>query len=234
MKTWKTWCLALLTVCPPIVIASGCNTKSNDQPTSSSATQSSAAQPSAAPLRTLSRDEALALLNDMGAQVVLDPEDKTRVLQAHPTIHKYEWDVKDEDLAALAAFPELREVSLEANTQIGDEGVRYLAGLTNLQHLNLRSTKVTGAGLAHLKNLANLQWLELFNTQIKGPDLVHLEGLSKLETLDLNGLPITDTDLAPLKKLTGLKEVTLSFTQVTEAGVEDLKKALPGADVWGP
>ncbi len=234
MKTWKATYHAWLAICLPIVMTGGCETKSNDQPAPSPTAQVSAVEAPAPTLPSLSRDEALRLLNDMGAQLIFDPEDDTRILQAHPTFHKDEWTVKDEDLAALAAFPELREVSLEANTQVGDEGMRYIAGLTNLQHLNLRSTKVTGAGLAHLKNLKELQWLELFGTEVKGSDLAHLEGLSKLETLDLKGLSIGDADLAPLKKLTGLKEVSLSFTEVTEAGVEDLKKSLPGADIWGP
>ena len=42
----------------------------------------------------------------------------------------------------------------------------HLKGLTNLQSLDLRKTKITDAGLVHLKGLNKLQWLYLMGTKV--------------------------------------------------------------------
>ena len=46
-----------------------------------------------------------------------------------------------------------------------DAGLVHLKGLTNLQSLDLDSTKVTDAGLEHLKGLTKLQSLSLSDTR---------------------------------------------------------------------
>jgi internalin A len=46
-------------------------------------------------------------------------------------------------------------------TQITDAGLKELAGLNNLQWLDLTGTRITDAGLKELAGLKNLQWLTL-------------------------------------------------------------------------
>ena len=92
-------------------------------------------------------------------------------------------------------------------TDVTDEGLPHLAGLSSLTRLHLERTKVSDAGLANLKDLQNLNYLNLYQTGITDAGLAHLEGL------------------------TGLKNLYLWQTKVTEAGVEKLQKALPDCKI---
>ena len=59
----------------------------------------------------------------------------------------------------------LTDLSLELTT-IGDDALKHLAGLTNLEYLNLYGTHVTDAGLEHLKGMKNLKKLYLWQTRV--------------------------------------------------------------------
>ena len=55
-----------------------------------------------------------------------------------------------------------------------DGDLAHLKGLTALERLNLRGTKITDAGLAHLKGLPGLQRLDLRGTKITVAGVVSL------------------------------------------------------------
>jgi hypothetical protein len=81
-----------------------------------------------------------------------------------------------------------------------------LAGLTNLQYVNLSHTLVSD--LSPLAGLTNLQYVNLSHTPVT--DLSPLAGLANLRFLDLTSTPVTEDDVAKLKaRLAGL-EVQLS------------------------
>jgi len=61
----------------------------------------------------------------------------------------------------LIAFPNLTSLSLESDYNINDECVGLISGLTTLEKLNIRNTKVTSKGLAHLTSLLNLTYLDI-------------------------------------------------------------------------
>ncbi len=103
----------------------------------------------------------------------------------------------------------------------------HLKGLTGLDMLGLRNTKVTDTELAHLKQLTSLTRLDLGETQITAAGLAHLAGLTQMRRLVLRGTAMTDVGVAQLKGLTSLQELDLGQTQVTDAGVAALQKALP-------
>src|SRR5262249_55590252 len=92
-------------------------------------------------------------------------------------------------------------------TEVGDDGLAHLAGLTELRALYLESTRVGDAGVAHLRKL------------------------TRLERLALSGTRVSDACLTHLTSLAALKAVDLSYTAVTPAGVDQLRRALPGAEV---
>ncbi|HKB40357.1 MAG TPA: hypothetical protein VKD72_28260, partial [Gemmataceae bacterium] len=92
-------------------------------------------------------------------------------------------------------------------TQVTDAGLKELAGLKNLQELDLGHTQVTGVGLKELNELKDLQWLDLSRTKLTDAGLMQLKGLKKLRSLYLRK------------------------TEVTDAGVTALKEALPGVHV---
>ena len=81
----------------------------------------------------------------------------------------------------LAPLP-LEELSLD-RTEISDDVLRHLAGMTTLRKLNLNYTRVTDAGLVHLRELKNLKWLHLGGTKVTR------EGVERLDAA-LPGYPI--------------------------------------------
>ena len=92
-------------------------------------------------------------------------------------------------------------------SQITDEGLVHLTGMTDLRALDLTlCTNVTDAGLVHLKQLTKLEELVLNGTQITDAGLVHLAGLTKLKLISLP-------------------------KQVTDAGIAELQKALPNCTI---
>ena len=128
----------------------------------------------------------------------------------------------DGDVAHLAGLTELQGLDIRSN-RITDEGLTHLKNLKKLEWLQLSYSQITDAGLAQLKNLTELRALGLCGTQITGAGLRHLAGLTKLQYLSLDNTPITDADLEHLKGLTGLRRIVLSQTQVPDAGLAHLK-----------
>ena len=98
-----------------------------------------------------------------------------------------------------------RIVSLDfKGLRVGDDDLRHLAGLEQLEWLYLRDSQVGDAGLAHLEHLANLTLLDLTGTAVTDAGLAHLQKLAKLRTLHLTG------------------------TRVSESGVKELREAFSG------
>jgi hypothetical protein len=162
----------------------------------------------------------------------------------------------DDYLPALSGLKGLQLLSLRRSNKksqsspgITDEGIKNLAGLTNLRVLDLSFTEVGGEGLAHLKNLSELRELNIYHTfmaledsdfkHLKAfpelrklrcnvyshPDLAlrHIGELTGLEELYLEGLDITDLNLRHLAGLTNLRVLKLSFTDVMGYGLRYLR-----------
>jgi Leucine-rich repeat (LRR) protein len=88
--------------------------------------------------------------------------------------------------------------------------------------------QITDAGLAHLAGLNQLQWLNLDRTQITDGGLAGIAGLTQLQSLNLDRTQITDAGLAHLAGLTQLRDLRLrNNPQVTDEGVKKLQQALP-------
>ena len=130
--------------------------------------------------------------------------------------------IADDDLVALAKFPNLELLNL-GQTAISDAGLVHLRGLSKLAHLYLPSTRITGAGLASLSGLDHLEELLVGRTGIDDDGLAHLTGLKNLSRLDLSGTPVTDAGLADLAGLTSLQDLNLSGTRITDAGLDHLR-----------
>ena len=76
-------------------------------------------------------------------------------------------------------------LELRDNEEITDAGLKELAGLKNLQRLDLSGTKITDAGLKELAGLKSLQTLDLAATQVTDAGLKELAGLKSLQSLNL-------------------------------------------------
>lgn len=88
-----------------------------------------------------------------------------------------------------------------------------IAGLANLQSLNLWNTQVSD--LAPIAGLANLQFLDLRGTQVG--DLTPIANLPNLQSLDLRSTQVRD--LAPIANLANLQYLDLNNTPVTDASM---------------
>ena len=108
----------------------------------------------------------------------------------------------DGELAVLKDLGQLVSLHL-GGTDVTDEGLVHLAGLTALKRLHLEKTRVSDAGLAHLASLESLSYLNLYQTGVTDAGIAHLEGLKNLKSL------------------------YLWQTKVTPEGAEKLSQALP-------
>ena len=116
-------------------------------------------------------------------------------------------------------------------SQVADESLEHLRGLTQLMRLWLADTHTTDAGLHALQEMNQLEWLDLSRTQITDAGLLLLRRMTNLRRLWLTGTPVTDAGLEHLRLLASLEFVDLAETQVTPAAAEQLRQALPGVTV---
>jgi Leucine rich repeat len=114
-----------------------------------------------------------------------------------------------------------------SGTKVTDKGLNDLAGLKNLQRLDLFDTGVTDAGLKELAGLKSLRSLGLCHTKVTDAGLGELAGLQNLEYLNLARTAVTDEGLKELAGLNNLQSLLLGETKVTDAGVAELRRALP-------
>lgn len=121
------------------------------------------------------------------------------------------------DLTPLAGLTNLERLNLRGN-RIAD--LTPLAGLTNLRELHLGDNQIRD--ISPLAGLTNLTWFSAGNfvsSNFPAPsdnqirDLAPLSGLTNLEILQLEDNRITD--LSPLSGLTNLTELIVAYNPVT-------------------
>jgi hypothetical protein len=158
--------------------------------------------------------DALALLTKMKART--QPPVKTAEPDKIVTIDFGRKPITNSDLKVIGVLKSVRVLNMggpyanakdakgKNNTfapkQINDDGLKSIAGMTELVTLELDGTHVTDAGLKHLA------------------------GMKKLKTLVLSSTRVTDEGMEDLTKLPSLETVTLFETKITDAGVTTLKR----------
>ncbi|HEY7426979.1 MAG TPA: leucine-rich repeat domain-containing protein [Gemmataceae bacterium] len=196
------------------------------------------------------RQRAIAALLKRGAVIGVDTNHPDKPVVGVDL--NFTW-AGDAEMELLKAFPELRTVKLREGFNITEKGMRFLAGLTQLQELDLGKGMITSEGLKHLQGLTNLRSLNLswnndvtdeglrylrrltnlrrldlaFCTDITDKGVAHLQGLTNLQQLDLDDTKISDDGLVCLKDLRHLNTLSLHGTRITDKGLthlEDLTK----------
>ena len=122
-------------------------------------------------------------------------------------------DIGDEGMKRMAPLTQLRDVRV-ALTTIKDP--KCLEALVNLESLDLNDTYVRDDSLAPLAAMKNLRHLTLVGTLITDDSLKYIRDLTKLEELDLYGVKITDEGVKHLRKLTALRKLNLLGAQITD------------------
>jgi len=137
--------------------------------------------------------------------------------------------VTDAEMVLVKEFPHVTHVFL-TGTQVGDEGLKHLASLPNLERLELSATKVTDAGLKYLERARNLSYLDLIGTAVTDAGMEHLQTLPRLAELDLSATQITDASTAILKRFPALFHLRADETALTDrsfahlAGMKGLRR----------
>jgi outer membrane protein assembly factor BamB len=139
-------------------------------------------------------------------------------------------------LRKLAGLQNLESLNLYADA-INDEALKELKPFRNLRELDLSLTSVSDAGLQHLTSLKNLASLTLLYSEgFAGPKITNaglkpLSEMTQLSTLNLVGAKIDDAGVDDLKRLRNLKELTLVGSRISADGLKQLRTALPDCDV---
>jgi hypothetical protein len=112
-------------------------------------------------------------------------------------------------------FQPVTMISLMSVPEVRDADLTHLKGLTELQRLWLKDTKVSDGGLVHLKRLTALQDLDLSNTQVSDVGLKHLKGMSSLKRLSLLNTQVSDVGVAELRAALPSCYIEVSMRTVT-------------------
>ncbi len=131
--------------------------------------------------------------------------------------------VTDGDLRHLLNFRELQHLDVRL-TKVGDGGTQYIGFLKNLKTLNMFRTGLSDAGLERLKNLKDLETLLVGGTKITDVGLKNVEKLSKLRKVSVFKTDVSDAGLRSFGKLTALEVLLIGESKINE---EEAKKALP-------
>ena len=168
------------------------------------------------------------------AQVALRSRDWDEVFavmreQRLPGLHA-SGQMTDDLLERFSRLDHLTALDLEGSKGLGDDGVRHLARLPRLRHLNLMGCGITDRGLEVLRHLPALETIVLTWTPITDAGAAHLAACEQLRNVDLSGTLSGD---GAIRALAGKRELRnfRSGNAVTDAGLPDLHE-IPAFKSW--
>jgi eukaryotic-like serine/threonine-protein kinase len=133
----------------------------------------------------------------------------------------------DSGMAVLAHFPGLKHVDLGNGLNVTDAGIKYLAGLPNLEKAIVHNSRLTDDGLRALTGLKQLRGIGADGTALTDAGLIHLKAFPGLDAIGMGTPGVTDTGLKALAELRTLKWLNLRGATVTADGIQALHRALP-------
>lgn len=137
--------------------------------------------------------------------------------------------VDDESVALLRHLPHVQRLNLRSS-ELTDNGLPHLAGLTELIELDLSNCRgIADAGLRHLSNCRQLQYLYLDNTRIADQSLPWIASNRQLQALNLSETNVTDQGIAALAGMPELESLALNHTAITNRSLAVLR-TLPKLD----
>jgi hypothetical protein len=136
----------------------------------------------------------------------------------------------DAMLADVAGLEAISALHLAGSRSVTDDGLRHLARLPHLRHLDLGGTPVTDRGLAMLAEVPNLETLSLESTRVTDAGMPHLAACHRLHSVNL---AMTQTGDGALRALAGKSRLRHLRTGngVTDAGLPLLHE-LPVFKTW--
>jgi hypothetical protein len=137
-----------------------------------------------------------------------------------------ETDLNDEQLKKLTGLSMVTSLQLNG-TKITDAGLAEVAKLQKIESLTMPGTAVSDAGVAQLTTMPNLKILDLSNTKITDSCLKDIAKCDSINWLLIQSVPVTDEGIQALGKMTHLSRLSAGGTQVTQEGIAKLRKLLP-------
>jgi hypothetical protein len=120
-------------------------------------------------------------------------------------------------------------LGLSGSTQVTDAGLRHLAALPSLQHLDLTGTGITDAGLQLLRHLPRLRTLSLSWNRLTAAGIRELAHCDELESLNLGSS--TELGDAAMRVLAGKRTLRHLTVGLTDSGMPLLHE-LPVFKSW--
>lgn len=154
-----------------------------------------------------------------------------QLLALHPSARlDAEGQMTDAVLADVARVETMTALDLGGSKALTDEGVRHLARLRALQHLDLSATAITDRGLHVLRDLPALQTISLAGTRVTDAGIAELAHCHELRQVNLSW---TRTGDGALRALAGKQKLHdfASGNDVTDAGIPLLHE-LPVFKTW--
>jgi len=132
----------------------------------------------------------------------------------------------------IARIPRIKRLYFYSNKnsiRISDAELRPVSRITDLKRLEFNHClEVRGSDL--LQSLTNLERLDIYTTKIDDPGLGFLAGMRKLRRLGLHYVPCDDTAVENISRLQNLERLELTGTEISKEGMDRLRAALPGCN----
>ncbi len=139
--------------------------------------------------------------------------------------------LNNDGLKEIGKIKTLRVLNLPQGKH-NDDGMKELAGLTNLEELSV-SYGVNDVGMYVCKNFKKLRKVNANNCGVSDGAMKALLECPELRVLELYGSKVTDLGYGYIGKMTKLEELTTSYN-ITDKGVAELGKLenLRKLSVW--
>ena len=176
-------------------------------------------------LRSADEDDSPAIIASRDWDVVL------RELAARPgAVLDANGQMTDDILDQVSRLGHLEVLRIGGSRAVTDDGIRHLARLPHLRHLDLSGTRVTDHGLAVLRELPALESLSLVMTRVTDAGMAQLAACRALVHLNLLWTATGDGAIRALAGMERLRRFT-SGNDVTDDGLAALH-AIPVLGEW--
>ncbi len=134
-------------------------------------------------------------------------------------IHLGYTKITDRGIEQLSPLQQVRELDLAYAENITDVAMTHVLGWRNLEHLNLRGTKVTSFVFEHISQLRGLKSLSVAHTRVTDDRFDLLGDLEALERLEFGGNKMSGSALRLLKLIPSLTSLSVAGEQRTDSGL---------------
>lgn len=133
-------------------------------------------------------------------------------------------NVTDDGMKFVAQLPNLKLLSLDS-LWVSEIGLSELRGMANLQELYMAETTIADEAIEIMASMPKLKKLRLAKTQIGAPAIAAMPQLEKLEELDLSECAqLSDEAMGPLAEMKSLKKLNLWRVNLTDQGIQPIGK----------